>query len=200
MGAAALVGVLHTIVPDHWAPIAIVARQRRWSRSRTAWAAAGAGLGHTLSTIAVGLVAFVAGAIAARHLGREINLASGIALIGFGAWATIAGIREQRAAPAGPQGSADALPSRTALMLILGSSPSIEMVPTFLAAAPRGLGAFWLLGAVFGVATVGTYVLTCVLSVAGLARLRFAAFERYGEIASGIIVMIVGVVFTFWFR
>jgi hypothetical protein len=50
IGAVASVGVLHTIVPDHWAPITLIARQRGWSKAETARAAFQAGTGHVLST------------------------------------------------------------------------------------------------------------------------------------------------------
>ena len=43
-----VVGVLHTIVPDHWVPITLLARQRGWSRAETARAALQAGIGHVL--------------------------------------------------------------------------------------------------------------------------------------------------------
>ena len=36
VGAVAAVGVLHTIAPDHWVPITLIARQRGWSMSDTA--------------------------------------------------------------------------------------------------------------------------------------------------------------------
>jgi len=195
----AVVGVLHTIVPDHWAPIAVIARQRGWSRRETARVAAGAGLGHALSTIAIGAIAFFAGALAAQRFGHAINLASGIALILFGLWTTIAAIRELRVTvDAVP--SPSALPARTALMLVLGSSPSIETVPTFLAAAPLGIAAFVALSLAFSITTIGTYVVTCVLSVAGLEQFRYAPIERYGEVISGVLVSIIGVVFLIWFR
>ena len=194
-----VVGVLHTIVPDHWAPIAVIARQRGWSRRETARVAAGAGLGHALSTIAIGILAFFAGAIAAQRLGHAINLAAGCALIAFGLWSTIGAIRELTATvDAVP--SASVLPTRTALMLILGSSPSIEVVPTFLAAAPLGIAAFLALSLVFSITTIGTYVVTCVLSAAGLEQFRYAPVERYGEVISGMLVSIIGVVFLIWFR
>ncbi len=41
----AAVGVLHTLVPDHWAPIVVLGRQQGWSVSRTARAGAIAGIG-----------------------------------------------------------------------------------------------------------------------------------------------------------
>jgi hypothetical protein len=37
--SVAVVGVLHTIVPDHWASITLIARQRGWSKGETARAA-----------------------------------------------------------------------------------------------------------------------------------------------------------------
>jgi len=195
----AVVGVLHTIVPDHWAPIAVIARQRGWSRRETARVAAGAGLGHALSTIAIGVLAFFAGALAAQRFGHAINLASGLALILFGLWTTIAAIRELTVTvDAVP--SSSVLPARTALMLVLGSSPSIETVPTFLAAAPLGIAALVALSLVFSITTIGTYVVTCVLSVAGLEQFRYAPIERYGEVISGVLVSIIGVVFLIWFR
>jgi hypothetical protein len=193
------VGVLHTIVPDHWAPIAVIARQRGWSRRETARVAAGAGVGHALSTIVIGMLAFFAGAIAAQRLGHAINLTAGFALIAFGLWSTIAAIRELTVT-VDPVPSPSVLPARTALMLILGSSPSIEVVPTFLAAAPLGIVAFIALSLVFSITTIGTYVVTCVLSVAGLEQFRYAAVERYGEVISGVLVSVIGVVFVTWFR
>ena len=47
----AVVGVLHTVVPDHWAPIVVLARQQGWSIARTARSAAIAGLGHVTTTL-----------------------------------------------------------------------------------------------------------------------------------------------------
>ena len=38
-----VIGVLHTIVPDHWVPITLMARQRGWSKMETAKAALTAG-------------------------------------------------------------------------------------------------------------------------------------------------------------
>lgn len=199
VATAGAVGVLHTIVPDHWAPIAVIARQRHWTRRQTAWAAARAGFGHTISTIFIGVIAWVAGAVAAARIGSDVNIAAGIALIGFGLWTVIAAIREQHAVDPLPK-SADTTSSRTALLLILGSSPSVEVLPAFLAAAPQGVMALVSVSIVFAIATIATYIVTCALSVAGLEQLRFPFIERYGEVISGGFVMLVGCAFLLWFR
>jgi nickel/cobalt transporter (NicO) family protein len=46
IGAVTAVGALHTIVPDHWVPIILIARQRSWPKRETARASLQAGFGH----------------------------------------------------------------------------------------------------------------------------------------------------------
>jgi ABC-type nickel/cobalt efflux system permease component RcnA len=94
VGAVAVVGVLHTIVPDHWVPIALIARQRSWSRRETALAALQAGTGHVLSTLLIGLVVWIAGVAVAVRFGQVVETASSIALIAFGGWIAISAWRE----------------------------------------------------------------------------------------------------------
>jgi hypothetical protein len=42
------------------------------------------------------------------------------------------------------------------------------------------------------------YVVLCVYSTAGLQRARLGAFERYGEVASGAFIALVGLAFWIW--
>ncbi len=271
IGTVAAVGVLHTIVPDHWVPLTAIARQRAWTRAETARAAAQAGLGHVVSTLVIAVLVWIAGAAFARRFGDLADLASGVALIGFGGWIAIAGWRELRAfaphgharghahghdrghvqdrgqthdhAPRDPLyvplrgGLAAAAPhahahrhgsgpahvhlhdhaagathpigvdvggrpplhahrhradSRTALLLILGSSPMVEGIPAFFAAGRFGPALIAAMAATFAVSTIAAYVLLCTISAAGLERLRLGALERYGEVASGALVALVG--------
>lgn len=279
VAAVAAVGVLHTIVPDHWVPITLIARQRGWSKGETARAAFQAGMGHVLSTLAIAAVVWLAGATVAERFGQLIDLAASGALIGFGGWIAISAWLEMqlagdRGAPAGHghrhghhhhhnddephdhgheshgepltdplyvplRGAAlafashrhihrhgpDSIPhshfhdhtpstahpisaqlaatpplhahqhkttARTALLLILGSSPMLEGVPAFFAAGKFGPALIGVMAAVFAAATIATYVLLCVYSAAGLQRLNFGAFERYGEVLSGAFIVLVG--------
>lgn len=194
------VGVLHTMVPDHWAPIAVVARQRGWSPRTTAAAAARAGLGHALSTVAIGLVAWIAGAVAAARAGHLVTLIGGFGLIGLGLWTIADGVRSLRTLPDDPERPAAETSRRTALLLAVGASPSLEVTPAFLASAPYGWIGFVAVAATFSVASVATYVVTCVVSHAGLQQIAAPAVERYGEIASGAFVAIVGILLLIWFR
>jgi hypothetical protein len=255
------VGILHTMVPDHWAPIALVARQQGWSRGQTARAALGAGSGHVVSTLLIGLVVWVAGVAVAARFGHVVSTASSVALIGFGAWIAVTAWRElpentrsdDDAAPrdehdrpphdrldhhahdrirhvhahrhaggpahvhvhahetgtwhaitGGAQGDAPVhdhtheTSKRTALLLILGSSPMVEGIPAFFAAARYGPGLIAVMSAVFAVSTIVTYVVLCVYSTAGLQRVWLGPVERYGEVLSGLLVALVGVAFLIW--
>ncbi|HLI10399.1 MAG TPA: hypothetical protein VKY65_02260 [Alphaproteobacteria bacterium] len=288
--AVAAVGVLHTLVPDHWAPIALLARQLGWSKAETAQAALQAGIGHVLTTLALALVVWGAGLALAARFGHLVDALSGIALVAFGGWIAVAAWRDLRApdgtahrhhayhhthlghghghshdehhhpgenarahdCEASPAIAADPLylplrsstagllthvhlhrhgggaphlhwhdhapatwhavtaalaaapplhdhrhktTGRTALLLILGSSPMVEGIPAFFAAAKYGAGLIAAMAAVFAASTIATYVLLCVGSAAGLHRLRLGAFERYGEMASGAFIAVVGLAF-----
>ena len=289
VGAVAAVGVLHTIVPDHWLPIALIARERGWSRAETARAALQAGTGHVLSTLVIGLAVWAAGVAVAQRFGQFVDAASGIALIGFGGWVAFSAWRElhptgghehihshshahdpidghgrhrrlhphdgpmphgEQPAPADDRlyaplrgdaalltrhvhihrhgGAAahthwhDHFPAtahpvlagfaaepplhihrhkttaRTALLLILGSSPMVEGIPAFFAAAKYGVGLIIPMAAVFALSTITAYVLLCVHATEELHRLRLGAFERYGEVLSGAVIVLVGLIFGLW--
>lgn len=54
LSAAATVAILHSILPDHWVPLAIVARTQRWSIMRTVRVSALAATGHIIASLVLG--------------------------------------------------------------------------------------------------------------------------------------------------
>src|SRR5450755_474811 len=321
VGTVAAVGVLHTIVPDHWVPITLIARQRGWSKVETARASFKAGVGHVLSTLAIALTVWLGGVAVATRFGHWVDTIASLALIGFGGWIAISAWREVRGGSAHghshdhwhesdsscPEGatvqgaevqkidtehgvivlsifeaaapprfrltgnfgdsavietrrndgsrqtfvfrnrgryweSAEEIPephqfeialtidhdghshsytaqftehghdhegsvddgahqktkNRTALLLILGSSPMVEGIPAFFAASKYGVGLIILMSLVFAATTIATYVLLCIYSTAALSRVSLGPFERYGEVLSGAFIAVVGCVFWIW--
>jgi len=280
------VGVLHTLVPDHWAPIALLARQRGWSKSETGWAAFRAGVGHVLTTLAFGIAVWFIGAAAAQRFGQTVDTLASLALIGFGGWIAIGAWRELHGGSAdahhghdhghphhhgaaGTHGyhhdhhgdhaghthanawdrdplyapargiavterhlhlhrhgsgvphlhwhdhsaaTAHAVTSglaldppfhehthrttgRTALLLVLGSSPMVEGIPAFFAASRYGIGLIVLMSLAFAASTIATYVVLSVYSASGLQRVNLGPFERYGEVISGGFIALIGLAF-----
>jgi hypothetical protein len=231
IAGVAAVGVLHTLVPDHWAPLVVVGRQQGWSTARTARAAAIAGVGHVTSTLLLGILLWAVGAALAVRYGHAVSVAAALALIAFGLWIGYSGWRElqdedghdhshghahlHRHADATEHvhwhehGNDDwhvdaggaavlhdhdhAIAGRTALLLILGSSPMIEGLPLFFAASTYGVSLLATMALVFAIATVATYVIVSSAAIAGLSRISFGPLERYGEVLSGAFVALVGV-------
>lgn len=201
--AVAVVGVLHTAVPDHWAPIALLARRHHWSNVTTARTAAIAGLGHVVSTLLIAVVVWAAGAALAVRFGHIVSAVSSLALIAFGLWIALASWREMRehahghehAHPHHHAHDAKERSSRTALLLIVGSSPMVEGIPAFFAASRYGAALLAVMAVVFALSTIVTYVVLCVLSARGMQRLELGRFEQYGEVLSGAFIAALGVVF-----
>src|SRR5260221_4743555 len=96
VAAVATVGVLHTIVPDHWVPITLIARQRGWSKSETTRAALQAGTGHVLSNLLIALVVWLAGVAFAERFGHIVDTVSSLALMAFGGCFAVSAWRDLR--------------------------------------------------------------------------------------------------------
>ena len=247
--AVAAVGVLHTLVPDHWVPIALVARQEGWSRRTTLRSAALAGTGHALSTLLIAIVVWLAGVAIAARFGNTLNLISSIGLIAFGSWIALGSLREilasdksAREKGVGQLGHSHVhrhpggvvhrhwhthhvgnwheiegnvafkapeqapmhehehapRPTRLTLMLIVGSSPMVEGIPVFFAAAKFGAALLAVMSAVFAAATITTYIALVAASSRGLERLSLGPLERYGEVISGALIAALGIAFAVW--
>ncbi len=216
IGAVAAVGVLHTLVPDHWVPITVMARQRGWSKLETARTALQAGTGHVLSTLLIAVFVWIGGTVVAKRFGAVIDTASSVALIVFGLWIAILAWHEQghhhshshqskfgrdphtHGHETGKLSDPAHNSSRAALLLILGSSPMVEGIPAFFAAGKYGVGLIPAMSVVFAASTILTYVFLCVSSTAGLRHINFGPLERYGEVLSGIAIASVGLIFWLW--
>lgn len=204
IGAVVAVGILHTAVPDHWLPIALLARHLRWSPSQIARAAAIAGLGHACSTLVIGAIVWLAGVALATRFGHLTETLSSFALIAFGTWISVGSWREilhdtpNKHHNATGSRAFSRPATRLTLLLVLGSSPMIEGIPAFFAAARFGAPLLAVMAVAFTISTVVAYVVLCVFSGATLQHFSLGRFERYGEVLSGGIIAVVGVVFLIW--
>lgn len=197
LASIGVVSVLHTMAPDHWVPLTLIARQQGWTRDETAVMAAGAGTGHVVTTLAIGLLAWAAGFLALSRIANHIGLFSSAALLLVGGWIAIAGFRRLR------QPSEDyRLPSsgytKVTLLLLLGSSPMLEGIPFFLAGAKFGAGMLLMMSFVFAACSVVTYVALCMISTNGILRLRLGAMDQYLESASGCLIFSLGAASLIW--
>lgn len=199
--AAATVGALHTIAPDHWVPIAAVARARGWSLRRTARVALVCGFGHVTVSAALGILALVSGTAVVTALGARVGAVSGVLLIGFGLAYSLWGARHliARRLHGHDHAHFDHVhdPGRRTvwtLFAIYCADPCVAVVPIVFAAAPLSRAATIGIVAVYEIATMATMTALTLAAHAGVSRLRARWIEHYGDSAAGALIVATGIV------
>lgn len=95
LGAAATVAILHSILPDHWVPLAVVARAQHWSIMRVGRVSVLAAAGHILASLALGGILALIGLQFQRELDmQQGHIIGGILVltgIGFLIWGLLGG-------------------------------------------------------------------------------------------------------------
>jgi hypothetical protein len=190
--AAATVGALHTLAPDHWVPIAAVSRARGWSVGRTARVAFICGFGHVTVSAALGLIALVSGTAVVEALGARTGAVGGVLLIGFGAAYALWSLR-RLAAHHGHHHIRDTTTTWT-LFAIYCADPCIAVIPIIFAAAPLSRSATLAIVLVYEAATIATMVGFTVAARAGAGILRGRWVARYGDSAAGGLIAATGVI------
>ena len=220
MSAAALIAVMHAMLPSHWLSFVLMGRARKWSRSRTLMSVAAAGTGHVLLTAILGLLLARAGAAILHQLPPWAEQAGISAVLVFlGVVFIISNIRgaghihlhfhvpgtehehhdhskiEPTLPPrdqAVPFGRADKA-AMGALVLGLIFSPCLDMLPLYVGCS--GMGTWVLLGIslLFLLITPPLMVLLVALSLSGLAQLKLAWLERYEGMLAGVLMVVLGI-------
>lgn len=190
--AAATVGALHALAPDHWVPIAAVSRTRSWSLGRTARVAFGCGFGHVTVSAALGLIALVSGTAVVEALGARTSAVGAVLLIGFGAAYALWSLRRLRARHDHHHVS-DTTTTWT-LFAVYCADPCVAVIPIIFAAAPLSRTATLAIVVLYEAATIATMVAFTVAARAGAAILRGRWVERYGDSAAGALIVATGVI------
>ena len=192
--AAATVGALHSLAPDHWLPIAAVGRARGWSVRRTARVALLCGLGHVTVSATLGVLALVSGTTVVEALGARAGSVAGVLLIGFGLGYAVWGARRVRHDPhlGGAHVHAPARATTWTLFAIYCADPCVAVIPIVFASATLSAGATLAIVAVYEVATIATMVGLTAAARAGAARLSGRWIESYGDSAAGGLIVATG--------
>jgi hypothetical protein len=201
--AAATVGSLHSLAPDHWVPFAAVARARGWSAARTARVTLLCGFGHVTTSVALGLLGLVLGFRVLEAFGRRLESAGGILLLIFGLLYGAWGLR--RAAGRRLHGHAHSHydhvhdPSRItvlSLFLLFSADPCVAVVPLMMAAAPGGPVRLGVIVIVYELATLAAMVALVLPARAGVSVIRAGWVDRYGDAVAGGLIAAVGLLVT----
>jgi len=177
LAAAFGVGVVHTLLgPEHYLPFIMLARARGWSRLRTVAVTVACGVGHILSSVALGGLGIVFG----LAIGRMENLESGRgpiaawALVAFGVAYALWGLRH-------------ALRKRKGIEAhVHGDEVHIHSH----ALSPHGHAV--LTAIVFGIATLASMVGATLAGYEGLRWVNFGRLERWSHVVAGTVIAAAG--------
>jgi len=197
--AAASVGALHSLAPDHWVPFAAVARAQGWSAGRTARITLLCGFGHVTVSALLGLLGLFFGLQIIETFGRRMEAFAGVLLIAFGLVYGIWGLR--RAAAHRVHGHTHSHYDHVhdagrvtvwSLFLLFSADPCVAVLPLLVAAAPLGVPSALGIVAVYELATLATMVALVLPARAGAKALRLRWLDQYGDAAAGAFIVVVG--------
>jgi hypothetical protein len=200
------VAFLHTVIPTHWLPFALVGRAQGWSRGKTLGVAAFAALGHTFTTLILGALLTGMGLWIEHRFGR-LGVWIGVLLIAVGLYHLIRHVRLLRGGVAAEEARAKKRVTRAygsdvaaiaALFSIVALSPGETFLSVYLAAIRFGWGGFALLSLVLATATMLGMVLFTAISFWGAQRLPLRALERNEALVmAGVLIALGAAVMAF---
>jgi membrane protein CcdC involved in cytochrome C biogenesis len=221
LAAAAGVGFGHAILPDHWVPLAVLGRTRRYPLSRVARLSGLAGVAHVLVSIILGAVIIAVGLQFRSTIQSAQDTIIGWILIATGVGFAVLELtghghghdhdhdhghdhdhdhnhnhdeheHEHQA------GHGAAAPGRfrglAAVMVPFGAaaSPDLTILPVFLAATTAGVATAIGSLVVFAAVTMGTIVGLTLAATRGGYEIRGQWLEQWGNAFTALVLVIIG--------
>jgi len=226
IGTAVTLGFVHTVIgPDHYVPFIAIARARNWRLSKTMLVSALCGLGHVLSSVALGFLGVGLG-VAIGPLEKVESTRGTIAawlLIGFGLVYLVWGLRKAYRSKSHShlhhhadgethvhlhsheeghlhihqdKGKENITPWVLFLIFVFG--PCEPLIPLVMyPAAQHSVAGVIMVTAAFGLATILTMLTIIALSSWGLSFVKLGKLERYSHARAGGVIFVSGLAVQF---
>jgi len=220
LAAAAGVGFGHAILPDHWVPLAVLGRTRRYPLSRIARLSSLAGVAHVLVSIVLGAVIIAIGLQFRSTIQHAQDTIIGCILIATGIGFLVLELtghghhhdhdhdghhhgghdhdhdhhhEVSDHANAG-QPTPRRLSGLAAVMVPFGAaaSPDLTILPVFLAATTAGIATAVGSLVIFAAVTIGTIVGLTIAAARGGYQIQGEWLERWGNVFTAAVLIIIG--------
>jgi nickel/cobalt exporter len=221
VGAAAAVAILHSIMPDHWVPLAVVARTQRWSLLHVGRISLLASLGHVITSLVLGGIIAIIGLQFQQEFETQQGHIVGAVLVLTGIIFLIWGLLGH-----GPHDhphlhgtghvhphehhthdhthehddndeKASSLAKRLAAIAVpfgVAASPDLTILPIALAASAVGTGAVVGVLSIFAVVTILTFLgLTVIATIAGY-QIKGEWLEHNATTITSLVLIMLGIV------
>jgi hypothetical protein len=207
LAAAAGVGFGHAILPDHWVPLSVLGRTRRYPLSRVARLSSLAGVAHVLVSIVLGAVIIAIGLQFRSTVQSAQDAIIGLVLIATGTGFVVLQLTghghthdHDDTHPDHAHGqreharSGSGLRDLAAVMVPFGAaaSPDLTILPVFLAAAAAGVATAIGSLVVFAAVTIGTIVGLTLAATRGGYEIRGEWLERWGNALTALVLLVIG--------
>ena len=202
--AAGGVGFGHAVLPDHWAPLAVVGRTQHYPLSKVARLSGLAGVAHAAVSVLLGALIIVIGLQFRSTVEHAQNTIIGLLLIGTGVGFLVLELSGHGHGHPHSHDHADGhehshehrsrFASAASIMVPFGAaaSPDLTILPVFLAATSVGVGTAVGSVVVFAAVTIATIVGLTLAATAGGYQIRAAWLERWGNLLTAGVLIVIG--------
>ena len=206
--AAAGVGFGHAILPDHWVPLAVLGRTRRYPLSRVARLSGLAGIAHVLVSIALGAVIIGVGLQFRSSVEHAQDTIIGCILIATGIGFLLLELtgrghhhdhdhhlHAHHTHEHAHDHAHTRLGGLAAVMVPFGAaaSPDLTILPVFLAATTAGVATAVGSVVIFAAVTVGTIMGLTLAAARGGYQIKGDWLERWGNLFTAGVLAAIGV-------
>ena len=196
--AAAVVSMVHGLLPNHWLPFVLIGRAQSWNARRMLWVLAAAGAAHAAVSGAIAMVTLLLGVAVAGWIEPWADKLPAFILLAAGALYVLLdllsghGSHHHDIHEAADHGMSDKTAVAT-LVLTLALSPCEAMVPVFVSAAPTGDPVLLLaLVVVSGATSLAVMSLLAMLAWRGSGHLRFGRLAHHERLVIGTLLLGMG--------
>ena len=204
--SAAVSAILHTLVPDHEIPLAMIGRTQNWTLKKMVGITLVAGLIHISVSMGIGVIALIASATLSQFIANSAQQISGLLLIAFGSVYVFLSWKRKQGGHWHSHGHANALHQQGSsnknsevgwggwIVAIVGIVPCFTLIPVLIAAVPYGTTATLLVMLTYAVATIGMMVILTSIALITIQYVtKLHRIEKHMEILAGFTIFLVGV-------
>jgi nickel/cobalt transporter (NicO) family protein len=206
--AAAGVGFGHAVLPDHWVPLAVLGRTRRYPLSRVARLSGLAGVAHVLVSLILGTVVIAVGLQFRSTVQHAQDTIIGCILIATGIGFLLLELTGHGHHHGHDHGrdhndhdhyhqhdhTHRSLSGLAAVMVPFGAaaSPDLTILPVFLAATTAGAATAIGSVVIFSAVTVGTIMGLTLAAARGGYQVKGDWLERWGNVVTAAVLAAIG--------
>lgn len=204
MISSAMAAILHTLVPDHEIPLAMIGRAQNWTLRKMAAVTLIAGIIHISVSMGIGTLALLASVTLAEYVAASAQQVSGFLLIAFGLLYALVSWRRKQGGHSHFHGHEHTQHAGSAekrdvswgawIVAMVGIAPCFTLVPVLIAAVPHGaVTTLWVMLS-YAVATIGMMVILTSVALKAIEYVtKLESVEGHLEMLVGVVILAVGI-------